>query len=114
MVITNLDGTTASVVSELTTVLPPATAYATSLLSTYKAVGYRPLQETNPPAPVNMETNYGTLGALGNAYYASSNATNVIFGQTGALALWVVGCVLVVTSFGWLIMIGIARRRGVH
>jgi hypothetical protein len=49
-------------------------------------VGYWPLQETNAPAPGNWETNYGTLGKLGNAYYACTNASGVAFAQPGALA----------------------------
>ena len=85
VVITNPDGMTTSTVSVLTALLPPPTAYATNVLSAFGAVGYWPLQETNPPAPANMETNYGTLGVLGNAYYASTNAANVVFGQTGVL-----------------------------
>ena len=31
--------------------------------------GYWPMHEGTPPAQGNMETNYGTLGILGNAYY---------------------------------------------
>jgi hypothetical protein len=32
-------------------------------------VGYWPMHEVEAPAPGNIETNYGTLGALGNGYY---------------------------------------------
>jgi hypothetical protein len=85
VVITNHYGAATSTVSVLTAMLPPRIPYATNILITYGAVGYWPLQETNPPAPANMETNYGTLGALGNAYYAATNASVVTFGQTGAL-----------------------------
>ena len=84
VVITNLYGAVTSMVSVLTTMHPPAIPYATNILTTYGAVGYWPLQETNPPAPANTETNYGTLGTLANAYYAATNATNVVFGQDGA------------------------------
>ena len=59
--------------------------YATTVLG-YGPVGYWPLQETNAPAPANLETNYGSLGNLGNAYYATINATDVVFGVPGALA----------------------------
>jgi hypothetical protein len=48
-------------------------------------VGYWPLQETNAPALANMETNYGSLGRLGNAYYANTNAAGIAFAQSGAL-----------------------------
>jgi hypothetical protein len=58
--------------------------YATNVLA-YGPVGYWPLQETNAPAAVTMETNYGTLGELGNAYYAATNVNNVTFNQAGAL-----------------------------
>lgn len=85
VVVTNPDGSTTSTVSTLTAVAPPAFAYSSTVLSAYGAVGYWPLQETTPAAPANVETNLGTLGALGNAYYAGTNATNVTFGQTGAL-----------------------------
>ena len=84
VVVTNGYGAITSTVSVLTTVPLPPLAYASNVLS-FGAVGYWPLQETNPPAPANMETNYGTLGAMGNAYYAATNATNVVFGQAGAL-----------------------------
>src|ERR1017187_766648 len=33
------------------------------------AAGYWPMHEIQAPAPGNIETNYGTLGALGNGYY---------------------------------------------
>ena len=32
-------------------------------------VGYWPMHEIEAPAPGNIETNYGTLGVLGNGYY---------------------------------------------
>ena len=50
-------------------------------------MGYWPLQESHTPAPVTMETNYGTLGSLGNAYYAMNAGASprVDFGQGGAL-----------------------------
>src|ERR1039458_1436543 len=33
------------------------------------AAGYWPMHEVEAPAPGNIETNYGTLGVLGNGYY---------------------------------------------
>jgi autotransporter-associated beta strand protein len=92
VVITNNYGAVTSVVSALTAVTPATNAYATNILGLHP-VGYWPLQETNAPAAATMETNYGTLGALGNAYYVGTNAAaagvlggNVSFDQTpGAL-----------------------------
>jgi hypothetical protein len=78
----NSNGSTNSTVSALTTVPPLTTSYASAILGA-GAVGYWPLQETWAAAPVTLETNYGTLGAIGNAYYASSNIT---FAQWGALS----------------------------
>ena len=78
-------GSATSAVSTLTVIAQLTDAYATNLLSLLP-VGYWPLQETSAPAPANMETNYGTLGQLGNAYYAATDAATVAFGQPGALA----------------------------
>jgi hypothetical protein len=85
VVITNIYGATTSSVSMFTPISQLTNPYATNLLAS-NPVGYWPLQETNPPAPANIETNYGTLGTLGNAFYAATNATNVHFAQAGALA----------------------------
>ena len=83
--ITNVFGATTSSVSTFTGIAQLTTAYATDLLQ-FHPVGYWPLQETNQPAPVSMETNYGTLGKLGNAYYAATNSSNVVFEEAGAIA----------------------------
>lgn len=85
VVITNIYGAVTSAVSALTVVPPLTDSYARQILGCGPAA-YWPLQETNSPAPATTETNYGTLGALGNAYYASTNATDVLFGRPGALA----------------------------
>ena len=58
-------------------------SYAGVVLS-LNPVGYWPLQETNPAAPVTIETNYGTLGVLGNAYYSFTNGPA---GQSGLVTL---------------------------
>ncbi len=84
VVITNVFGAATSTVSAFTSLPQLTNAYAASILALNPA-GYWPLQETNGPAAVTMETNYGTLGAVGNAYYAVTNAADVTFGQTGAL-----------------------------
>src|SRR5215813_11113887 len=43
---------------------------------------YWPLQETAQPPTADVETNIGTLGAVGNAYYSS---TNFVRGIPGAI-----------------------------
>ena len=87
VVITNIYGATTSSVSTFTAVTKLTNRYATNLLQ-FNPAGYWPLQETNAPAPIALETNYGTLGALGTAYYAitTANQNNVQFGQSGALS----------------------------
>lgn len=90
VVVTNVYG--ASTDSVIFTVVPlPGDKFSSDILN-LKPVGYWPLQETNPAAVTTIETNYGTLGALGNAYYAGTNAAaagtggNIMFDQTpGAL-----------------------------
>lgn len=85
VVITNIFGAVTSSVSTFTSIAQLTNAYAASILALNPA-GYWPLQETSAPAAVTMETNYGTLGAVGNAYYAITNAGDVTFGQNGALS----------------------------
>jgi prepilin-type processing-associated H-X9-DG protein len=85
VVVSNYSGAVTSLVSTLTVIGPLTNAYATNLLG-YAPAGYWPLQETNAPAAATIETNYGLLGALGNAYYAITNATNVSFDLPGLLA----------------------------
>lgn len=85
VVITNAYGATSSLVSTLTVLPAPATAYATTI-GGYTPVGYWPLQETNNPAPVMIETNLGSLGSLGNAYYPNTNSPSITLGVPGALA----------------------------
>ena len=85
VVVTNSYGAVTSAVSTLTIVGRLMDYYAYKILS-YGPAGYWPLQETNAPAPGNMETNYGTLGKTGNAWYAATASSVVAFGQPGALA----------------------------
>lgn len=96
VVVTNIYGSATSVVSMLMSVAPPPllTDYYSRQVMGYGPVGYWPLQETNATAPGNWETNYGTLGPLGNAYYACTNASNVAFDQPGALAGSADSCVV--------------------
>jgi hypothetical protein len=77
---------TATNSSTFTVFASPTNGYSAYLLG-LKPVGYWPLQETNPAATATIETNYGSLGALGNAFYAvtTANETNVLFNQSGAL-----------------------------
>ena len=84
VVITNVYGATTSTVSTFTSVAQLTSPYETNLLQ-FKPVAYWPLQETNPPSPAMIETNYGLLGALGNAYYAATNPADIVFNQPGAL-----------------------------
>jgi hypothetical protein len=44
-------------------------AYSNAIVA-LNPVGYWPMHETAAPAPADIETNYGSLGALGAAYYA--------------------------------------------
>ncbi len=84
--VTNLYGALTNF-SVLTVIPVPTNSFAASILALHP-VGYWPLQETNPAAATTIETNYGTLGALGNGYYAvtTSNQTDVQFDQSGALS----------------------------
>jgi hypothetical protein len=86
VVITNAYGAATSAVSTLTVLAQLADPYATAVLA-LRPVGYWPLQETNAPAPVTIETNYGTLGRLGDAYYAANGGSSprFDFAQGGAL-----------------------------
>lgn len=85
VVITNFSGSATSLVSTLIPIPQLTNFYATNVLAVVSQgpVGYWPLQETNPPAPANVETNYGSLGPLCNAYYAVTNSTNATFGLPG-------------------------------
>ena len=85
VVIANSYGTNTSSVSTLTVLPQPSTASATAIRN-LDPVGYWPLQETNSPAPVMIETNLGSLGSLGNAYYPNTNSPYITLGVPGALA----------------------------
>ncbi len=87
VVVSNSYGVVTSSVSSLSVVAVPQVNdfYAKTILG-YGPVGYWPLQETSAPAPGNWEANYGTLGALGNAYYACTNAGSAVFSEPGAIA----------------------------
>jgi hypothetical protein len=83
VVVANGFGSVTSVVSTLSVVQPAHDSYGTTILG-YGPVGYWPLNETNPPPQADIETNLGSLGPVGNAYYVSS--LQVLKGQPGALA----------------------------
>ncbi|HUA64385.1 MAG TPA: LamG-like jellyroll fold domain-containing protein [Alphaproteobacteria bacterium] len=85
VLITNACGAVTSSVSTLTVLPQPATAAATAIRN-LMPVGYWPLQETGSPAPVMIETNLGSLGSLGNAYYPNTNSPYISLGVPGALA----------------------------
>jgi hypothetical protein len=82
VVVTNIYGTVTSTVSAMTVVAPLTTPYAQTLQS-YGAVGYWPLNETIAPPAADIETNLGTLGAAGNAYYVAY--ANIQQGTPGAI-----------------------------
>jgi hypothetical protein len=86
VVITNGYGAVTSVVSTLTVLAQLTDPYATAVLGLHP-VGYWPLRETSAPADVTVETNYGTLGRLGDACYAMNAGPSPRFGfaQGGAL-----------------------------
>jgi len=85
VVITNTYGAATSLVSAITVLAPPPTAYAASVRAC-QPVGYWPLQETASPAPANVETNLGSLGPIGNAYYPYTNSAAITLDVPGALA----------------------------
>jgi autotransporter-associated beta strand protein len=85
VIITNAYGTISSSVSTLTVLPQPSTASATAIRN-LNPVGYWPLQETNGPGSVMIETNLGFLGSLGNAYYPNTNSPSITLGVPGALA----------------------------
>lgn len=71
---------------------PPANSYAQAVMA-LNPTGYWPMHEVEPALPqLDIETNYGTLGSLGNAYYcdwqilAAGNPPVLYHQQPGALA----------------------------
>jgi hypothetical protein len=83
--ITNSYSGLVSTISALSVVTSPTDDYSADILEA-GPVGYWPLAETSAPAPANLETNYGSLGGLGNAWYAATNSANIAFAQSGAIA----------------------------
>lgn len=82
LVVTNIFG---AVTSSVSTFVSIGTNTYAGVVAGLNPVGYWPLQETTAPAPVTVETNYGKLGSLGNAYYAFTN--NSAGTQIGTVAL---------------------------
>ncbi len=88
VVITNVFGAVTSSVSTLTSIAQLTTPYATNLLQ-FNPVGYWPMHEVEAPAQGDIETNYGTLGLLGTAFYpdwATNNGYGITRSVPGALA----------------------------
>lgn len=87
VVVTNVYGAVTSSVSTFTTTTQLTNAYAASILQFHPA-GYWPMHESEAPAPGDIETNYGTLGPLGTAYYPdwAANYGGILRQQAGALA----------------------------
>lgn len=85
VIITNAYGAATSSVSTVTILPQPSTAYSATIRN-LNPVGYWPLQETDNPAPVMIETNLGSLGPIGDAYYPATNSPDITLGVPGALA----------------------------
>lgn len=68
VVVGNAYGSVTSTVSTLTSIAQPTNAYTAGILQLNPA-GYWPMHEVQASAHGDIETNYGTLGLLGTAYY---------------------------------------------
>ncbi|HEV2328233.1 MAG TPA: LamG-like jellyroll fold domain-containing protein [Verrucomicrobiae bacterium] len=68
VIVTNGFGSATSVTSTFGVNAAPTNALATAIMS-LNPIGYWPLNEIEPFAPGDIETNYGTLGAQANGYY---------------------------------------------
>jgi len=64
--------------------LAPAVARAQSAyfqaVTNLNPIAYWPLQETVTPPMADVEVNLGSLGAVANAYYSSTNVTKGVSG----------------------------------
>jgi predicted alpha-1,6-mannanase (GH76 family) len=88
VVITNIYGATTSSVSTFTSIAPLMNTYSTNILQ-FNPVGYWPMHEVEAPAHGDIETNYGSLGALGTGYYSDwegGAGSSIIHNFPGALA----------------------------
>jgi len=68
IVVTNYAGASTSVLSTLIVVPPPSYSVASAILGLNPA-SYWPMHEVEPAAQGDIETNYGTLGAIANGFY---------------------------------------------
>jgi hypothetical protein len=84
VVVSNSTGISVTSVVSVMTVVPPLSSAYASAIQSFGAVGYWPLNETNQPPVADIETNLGSFGAAGNAFYV--NGASVVKGTTGALA----------------------------
>ncbi|HTV41732.1 MAG TPA: LamG-like jellyroll fold domain-containing protein [Candidatus Sulfotelmatobacter sp.] len=85
VVVTNFLGSTTSIVSALTVLPTPTSAYSANILA-LNPVGYWPMHEIEAAAPGDIETNYGSLGLLGTGYYVDwANLQGINHGFAGAL-----------------------------
>src|SRR5580658_9114413 len=59
-----------------------------NIVANLNPAGYWPMHEVEPPAPGDIETNYGSLGLLGNGYYPDYEVNSGAFirDMPGALA----------------------------
>lgn len=87
-VVGNSFGTTTGALDTLTVTPYPASiansAYATNILALSPS-GYWPMHEIAASPSVSIETNYGSLGALGNGYWADWVAPIVTHNVPGAI-----------------------------
>ncbi|HEV2453498.1 MAG TPA: LamG-like jellyroll fold domain-containing protein, partial [Verrucomicrobiae bacterium] len=67
-IVTNSYGSVTSATSTFSVLAAPTNALASAILA-LNPVGYWPMNELEPYASGDIETNYGTLGALANGYY---------------------------------------------
>ncbi|HEY1789874.1 MAG TPA: LamG-like jellyroll fold domain-containing protein [Verrucomicrobiae bacterium] len=90
VVVNNTYGSVTSSISSFTVVPLPSTPLATSIQS-LNPIAYWPMHEVEAAAQGDIETNYGSLGAIANGYYpdwAGDSATNAFIRQyePGAIA----------------------------
>lgn len=85
-IVTNDDSAATNLLVTLTVLPWPSTTYQSNLLS-LQPVAYWPMHEMEAPAQGDIETNYGTLGALANGYYPdwASRVTTIQRGASSAI-----------------------------
>lgn len=87
VVITNVTGSATSSVSVLTVIKPTTNSLAATIMQ-FNPAGYWPMHGVEAPVRGDIETNYGTLGLLGTAFYPdwAANSGAFVHRVSGALA----------------------------